>query len=479
MRKKRIFMLLIVVVLVGAGVAFTSTRSSATTATTQTQLGQVTQATLSSVVESSGSVSPEASVTLSFGASGTVSKVNVQVGAQVKKGDVLAELDTTDLELEVAQAEQSYLSQQASYSMTVNPDPAAVSSARLAFNNASAAYKLAQQKYAVNSTDQVLVSCNNLDNVKKTYDDAVTAANNYLSDWRVQVNGTYEVSPQKSQLARAKAAYDQALITCNLTKQSAADNSSVQAAYSALVQAKANLDTLLSPSERTLATAKAQIDQAQSSLQAVQDQLENARIIAPFDGVVTAVNPVVGGPGSSGATIVMADTSRYHVDILIDETEIAQLKVGQKASLTFDALPDAKVTGVVARINPAGTVSIGVVNYTVRIALDPTKAALRTDMTANATVTIDTHTNVLAVPGGAIRSDKQGDYYVNVVDASSGTAKQVVVTTGYTDGDLTEVAVKEGSGDLQVGQQVYISEPATTTTTQQRGLNLFGLRIGG
>ncbi len=55
-------------------------------------------------------------MTLSFGVSGTVSKVNVQVGDQVKKGDVLAELDTTDLELAIAQAEQEYLSQQATYS---------------------------------------------------------------------------------------------------------------------------------------------------------------------------------------------------------------------------------------------------------------------------------------------------------------------------------------------------------------------------
>ena len=48
--------------------------------------------------------------------------MNVQLGDQVKQGDVLAELDTTDLELAVAQAEQSYLSQQATYSMTVTPD---------------------------------------------------------------------------------------------------------------------------------------------------------------------------------------------------------------------------------------------------------------------------------------------------------------------------------------------------------------------
>ena len=137
MKKKRVFITLGVLMLVCAGVAFFASRSQTTTSTAQTQTGQVTQATLSSVVESSGSISPESSVALSFGASGTVSQVNVQVGDQVKKGDVLAGLDTTDLELEVAQAEQSYLSQQASYSMTIYPDPAEVTSAQLALNNAS------------------------------------------------------------------------------------------------------------------------------------------------------------------------------------------------------------------------------------------------------------------------------------------------------------------------------------------------------
>ena len=169
----------------------------------------------------------------------------------------------------------------------------------------------------------------------------------------------------------------------------------------------------------------------------------------------------------------MADTSQYHVDVLADETEVSQLQVGQKVEVTFDALPNAKVTGAVARINPAGTISNGVVNYTVRVNLDPTNVALRTDMTASVRVIIDTHTNVLAVPAGAIRSDKQGGYYVNVV-GTDGAEKQVTVTTGYTDGDLTEVA-----GNLQAGQRVAISGSSATTTTTQKGVNLFGLRIGG
>src|SRR5512136_457075 len=458
MNNKRIFIPIGVVALACAGVAFFSTRSQATITTTETQLGKVTQATLSSVVESSGSVTPKAENDLSFGVSGTVSKVNVKVGDKVKKGEVLAELDTTDLELALAKAEQAYLSQQATYSETINPNPDDVAAAKLAVSNAAAAYKLAQQKYAVNSTDSVMLSCNNLDNLKKTYDDAQTAYDAYVSNWRVQVNGSAELSPQKSQLDRAKSAYEQAVINCNLAKNSVNDTG-IKSAYASLVQAKANLEDLKNPSERTVLSAKVQLDQAKVDLEDAQQAIEDAKIVAPFDGLVTAVDPIVGGPGSGSTTISLADISQYHVDVLIDETEISQLKVDQKVENTFDALSNVTVTGAIARINPAGTVSNGVVNYTVRINLDPTEAALRTNMTANARVILDTHSNVLAVPGGAIRQDSTG-YYVNVV-GTDGTAQRVDVTTGYTDGALTEVA-----RNLQAGQQVYISEP--TTTTQQQ-----------
>lgn len=470
MKKKRILMVLLVVLLIGGGVAIASARAQTSTTTSQTQTGQVTQATLSSVVESSGSASPASSITLSFGTSGTVSKVNVKVGDQVKKGDVLAELDTADLELQVAQAEQSYLSQQAAYSMTITPDENEVAAAQLALSNAQANYKLAQQKYQVNSTDSVALSCDGIDSAEKAYNDAVTAYNAYISNWRVQVNGTADISPQKSQLDRAKSAYDQAIINCNLAKSSV-NTTGVTSAYAALVQAKSNLDTLLNPTERTLTAAKIQLEQAHVSLEQAQQSLDDAKIVAPFDGLVTSVDAVVGGTGGS-ATLELTDASQYHVDVLIDETEIGQIQVGQKANITFDALTDVTVTGQVVRVNPAGTVSNGVVNYIVRVDLDATEAALRTDMTANVSIVIDTHTNVLAVPGTAVRSDTAG-YYVNVV-GSDGTAQRVDVKTGYTDGDLTEV-----SGDLQVGQKVYISEVTTTATTQNRGVNLFGIRIGG
>jgi HlyD family secretion protein len=468
MKKKRLWIAFGVVVLTCAGIALIA-RSSATTATAQAQLGQVTRATLQSTVDSSGSVSPQSSVTLAFDTSGTVAQVNVQPGDHVKQGDVLAELDTSSLELQVAQQEQAYLSQQASYSMTLNPAPADVTAAQLALSNAAAAYQLAQQKYAVNSTDQVALSCDNVNNAKQSYDDAQTAYNNYISDWHVIVYGTAEISSQKAQLDRAKAAYDVAVANCNLAKNGIND-SSVKSAYASLLQAQTNLDNLTKPSARTVAIAKAQLDQAQLSLQQAQRQLDNAKLVALFDGAVAQVNAAVGG-SSGSATIGLVDASQYHVDVLVDETEIAPVKLGQPVDVTFDALPSTTVTGTVSRIDPAGTISSGVVNYLVRVNLDPAETALRIDMSANASIVLDTHTNVLAVPGGAVRQDSQG-YYVNAV-AADGSAQRVDVTTGFTNGTLTEV-----SGNLQPGQQVYLNE-LTTTASQQRGLDLFGIRIGG
>lgn len=470
MRRKRTWIIVgIVVVLIVGGIVLVTNnqRSAAQAAQANVQLGRVTEATLLSTVDSSGSVAPESKVTLSFGTSGTVNKVNVQPGDRVKKGDVLAELDSRNLQLQVAQQQQAYLIQQAAYSMTLHSDPGAIAAARAAVSSAAAAYKVAQQKYTSSTTDQITISCNNVDNALQSYNDAQTAYNNYISNWQVQVNGTAEISPQKARLNSAKLAYDQAVANCSLAKNGV-NNSGVQSALTQLEQAQTNLNNLLQPSDRTVTLAKAQLDQAKLSLEQVQQQLDNAKIIAPFDGAVAQVTALAGG--DSSGTIVLADDSKYHVGLLIDETQIGQVKVGLPVQFTFDALPTSTVTGTVTLINPAGTVSQGVVNYLVRADLKPTKDPLKIDMTANGRIILDMHSNVLAVPGAAVRADPKGGYYVNVMD-TTGDAVRVDVTTGYSDGGLTEV-----SGDLQPGDRVYLSAPPTR---QGGGPNLFGIRLGG
>ena len=127
------------------------------------------------------------------------------------------------------------------------------------------------------------------------------------------------------------------MIECNLAKTSIND-SSVKSALAQVEQAKANLESLKNPAERTTEKARIQLEQARLSLEQARRSLDDVKIVAPHDGVVTAVNAVVGAPGSSGGD---GDAGRHQPvshRCLIDETEVGQVQVGQQAEVTFDAL---------------------------------------------------------------------------------------------------------------------------------------------
>jgi HlyD family secretion protein len=452
---KRQTWIIIGIVLVAAVVVIgaNNNRISAVTqsAASNGQIGQVVRATLSSAVESSGSIAAQDDVALSFRTSGAVAQVNVDVGHRVKTGDVLAKLDTAQLELQVARAELGYLLQRATYSKTVEPDPDRVAAAQAALNNAQTAYQIALQKSSL-SGDQITVGCANLDNAKQAYDDATTAYNNYLSDWRVQVYGTYEVSPQKARLDSARAAYDQAQANCTLAQQGVND-SAVTSAWVQLQQAKENLSSLISPREETLTVARAQLEQARLTWEQAQLALADAEIVAPFDGVVTRVNIQAGGPSGAGSAIELADVAHYHINVFVDETEISQVEMGQPAEITLDAAPGAALTGKVSAIDPAGVVVQGVVNFNVRIDIDPTDTPIKLAMTTNTRILGESRANVLAVPTNAVRSAADGTLFVIVVDPR-GAQRNVTVKTGLTEGRLTEV-----SGDLKEGEPVLINPP--------------------
>ncbi len=482
MKKKRTWIILGVVVAVIGGV-YLATRTSSSTNASQllanAQTANVIQTTLVTSVDSTGSIMPEATLDLSFGTSGTVDTVKVAVGDQVKEGDVLATLDTTALQLKVTQAEQAYVLQQLTYSETVQADPNAVAVAQASYDSALASYNAARQDYN-NLADKEAVQCSSLSSAKTALDKAQAAydrlandhqAKNYLSSgwgpFQGVVNG----------LTDAQAAYEQAVANCNITKLSLND-SSLRSAQSQLDSAKITLSNLVSPRTEKQVQAAAALEQARLSLEQAKRNLANATITAPFDGVITAVNIVPGESGSSDA-LTIADTNQLHVDVLVDETEIANVQVGQQAQVTLDALTGITLTGKVDNIDPAGTVSNGVVNYSVRVNLDPSDVALKLDMTANASLIGEKHENVLAVPTTAVRAGRamnqastQSGQAVTTTSSSmvlvlqNGQPRPVPVTVGMTAGDLTEV-----SGDLQVGEQVVLK---STTSTASSSTQDFG-----
>ena len=518
MKKKRTWIMIgVVAVLIVGGVYLVTRQRNGQAQTGQfsanLQTASVIRTTLSNSVESSGSIIPNATVQLSFGASGAVTEVNVTPGDQVKQGDVLAALDTTDLQLAVTQAEQAYLIQQLTYSATVEADAGDIAVAQASYNTALAAYNAAKRDYE-SLADKETVQCSQLTSAQQALDRAQTAYNRLAHDVQAKNYLSGDWGPFQSvvdALTNAQAAYDQALASCNITRLNLND-SALRSAQTQLQSAKSKLDNLLSPRAETLIRAQAQLEQARLSLEEAQQNLAEAALVAPFDGVITAVNVNAGGSSGSGAAIEMVDVSQLHVDVLVDETEIASVEAGQSVQLTLDALSGITLTGQVARVDPAGTVSSGVVNYNVRVDLDPTEAPLRLDMTANASILVATRENVLAVPTTAIQEPGQGGFAALraqggfggpsgqggfggqggfsgqggqdglggqggfggqggqggfdrqalqrsfVLVLAAGQVRPVPVTVGITAGDLTEV-----SGDLQEGDQVAI---VTTTSLQ-------------
>jgi HlyD family secretion protein len=480
LKKKRTWIILgVVVVLIGGGIYLTTRSSSQTGASellANAQTAAVQQTTLFTSVDSTGSIMPEAELDLSFGTSGTVAEVKVAVGDQVKQGDLLATLDTSELELKVTQAEQAYLLQQLTYSETVQADASDVAIAQASYDSALAAYNAARQDYNT-LADKEAVQCSSLTSAKAALERAQTAYDRIANDHQASqyLNGDWgPFQNVVAGLTNAQAAYEQAVANCNISKLNLND-SSLRSAEAQLQNAKANLDILISPRSETQIQAAAALEQARLSVEQAKRHLANATITAPFDGVITAVNIVAGGSSGASTALSLADTRQLHVDVLVDETEIANVQVGQQAQITLDALSGSTLTGTVANVDPSGTVSNGVVNYSVRVNLEPSDAALKLDMTANASLIGEQAENVLAVPTAAIRSGRalnqsnaqSGQTVTNTASSmvlvlKDGQPRPVPVTVGMTAGDLTEV-----SGDLQAGDEVLIVTTTSTSNTTQ------------
>ena len=167
--------------------------------------------------------------------------------------------------------------------------------------------------------------------------------------------------------------------------------------------------TALEVAQANVANADAQIRRTEGSLNQAKDQLLKTVIYAPIDGKVTSLSTEVGervaGTGSYGGAEVMrvADLGNMEVRVNINENDIVNVKVGDKAKIAIDAFPDRKFTGEVKEIGSAAKVTgqntqDEVTNFLVKIRITDKGIALRPGMSANADVETRSVANVVAVP---------------------------------------------------------------------------------
>lgn len=298
---------------------------------------------------------------------------------------------------------------------------------------------------------------------------------------------TSDINSQSS-LANAQNSYAQAQLD-NKKALDAANNdlASKQLALKN-AQDQYNLQTA-KPRPEDLASLVAQLAQAQNSYDQAKQNLDSAKIVSPIDGIVAKIPVKVGDQASQAVVLATIITPNQVAEVTLNEVDAAKVKTGQKATLTFNAITDLTMTGEVVSVDTIGTVSQGVVNYTVKIALDTQDERIKPAMSVSASIITDQKFDVVAVPNSAILSDNTGSYVqtlTNTATSSNGfvtspdTPSKKYIQIGIANDTDSEITSGLSEGDQIVIQTIAGGSASTATSASSRsGLGLLGGGTGG
>lgn len=446
------------VALIALAAGAVATRNSRRVAVT-VQTAHVRRQTIESVVTASGEIKPRKYVNISANAMGRIRELAVKEGDSVTNGQLVGRLENTqpgaDLDGQRAQ----------------------VRAAEMDANAAEAGLK---------------ASGESVQQTQRTIDRA-------------------RADLKKAQLDfdRAASLFEQHLIAKQdfESKQQALDDakSTLQEDTAKLSQSEAQVEQ----SRAQLASSQSKVIQAKASLQRLTDILRDYNFYAPLNGIVTNLpvrvgETVVPGIQNSSASTVMtiADMSLITAEVMVDETDVPTVKVGQRAAVTIDAMPGKTFSGVVTEIgNTAIVRSTGVAasdsavsgqeakDFKVTVALDSPPAEVRPGLSATVRITTATRNDTIAVPLQALtvtQSVASGTQparrITGVFVVRLGTAQFRTVTTGIS--GAMDVEVVDGLSDndeivvgpyatirnLRNGTQIKIDNPAATPGSAAGGL---------
>jgi HlyD family secretion protein len=252
---------------------------------------------------------------------------------------------------------------------------------------------------------------------------------------------------------RARQMYQDKLVSANTRDD-------VERDYEIAVNKQQQAQVGLAGSKAAITRAQAQIDQAKAALAQSEEDLRNATIVSPINGVVLSRDREVGDAVSSiltmgsGATLIMTlgDLREVYVKGKVDESDIGKVYLGQPARITVESFKDRTFTGKVTKISPMGVEKDNVTTFEVRVSISNESGKLLATMTANAEILLEERKNVLAIPEAAIIYKKDRTTEVEVPDPGAETGKRrVTVSAGISNGSKTQI-VK----GLAEGQQVIL-----------------------
>lgn len=354
---KKLLIFIVMVLVLGGVVAVSLNQQGRNRVSVQT--GTALRQNIASVVTASGEITPKTYADISPTTLGQVTNLYVKEGDHVRKGELLAKLWNVQQTAQVSGMQASLKTSEAN----LTAQEAALGTARANIANDQA--QLAQQTQNWRRTQAL-------------YEDKLLARSDYDS---------------------GEAAYKSA-------------RAQLQAAQAAQKQAAAQVNAL-----------KAQIGQAQANLRAAEDVLSLTEFRSPLNGIVTYLpvhvgDTVVMGIQNSPGSVIMrvADMSVVTADVMVDETDIANVAVGQPVSITIDAFGDQKFpahvtevgdTAILRSTGAAATSTTGsdaqqAKDFKVVVQLDDPPGDIRPGLSCTANITTATAQNAITIPLQAV-----------------------------------------------------------------------------
>ena len=399
--------IILVGVIAGTGWFFYPKLTASSSSKPQYQTAKVERGTIIASVTATGTVATSNSTSVTTQASGVISKIYVKDGDTLKSGDKIADID---LDLQGKQrAAQSYAS----------------------YQSAKNSLQTAKDKY-------------------------YTLQSSMMTKWK-----TYMDTAQSSFYQNAD--------------KSPTENRNLPQFYSIM-------DDWLA-TEADYKNQEAAIAQSQTALNNawLSYQQTSPTIYAPISGTVTGLSLQVGSfitaqTNSSGTSTAqrianIVTSAPPTITVSLTEVDTPKVTIGNKATVTFDALPGKTFTGSVVSIDTVGVVSSGVTSYPATIKLDVPDASIYSNMGAQATIITDSKTDTLFIPSSSIQSEN-GSSSVRIL-TKNGQVEQNAVETGISSDTQMEIISGLSEGDT------IITSTTNGTATQQTGNNTSGSIFGG
>ncbi len=418
-----------------------------------------------------------------------VTAVNVAVGDTVKAGDVIATLDTSDVEKQIETAQQNYsdtLDQaETSYTQSVEDQSTNLTQLQEDLANAQEDYDtLGLDRYS-SMQDPTMADKTNREIVEYYYGlyaEKIAQLENTIASLQIQLTNAQkdgnadqqqaiqgQLNDYQSQLSTTKG-------QCSIPELGLQGFDTISKYYTdiipqykdALDQAQQQYDNAVTTNSRNVDSAETKLEQASrtpDTLTTLQSTLEDCTLTATMDGTITELNATVGSV-CTGTVATIQDVSDLTVEVTIPASSVGKLSTGMQCNITSDATGDATITGTLTRIDPVANEEG---SFGATVTVNGSDTGLLIGISAQVEIVISEKDDIFTVPRDAVGTHDDGSSYVLRKTGGEGvdmTFEEVDVTTGESNdyyieisGDgLNEGDVIRSSSDLTQGIETATQE---------------------